>query len=227
VQNLFRNFPWFGGLLLGILLTLVLRPASPILLAPAADNKVSAAYTRNGFGNVIMAPERRRRYSSCYEEFVKLRKAQLDAAKKGSDVAKDAAALKPKTELEIASADKTDSRNQQGLHPEERTEGSLVYVFHVKENGELIDYELANDGLRDKHFSTCIEKAFENIRFNPPPLGINRYIAYEMTFKTEETLKREREERGNQAPYTLVPTPGGIEPTPMEAKPADQSPGAE
>lgn len=191
----------FLGFLFGVGATLILKPSPPQLLAPAADTKVAAAYTKNGFGNVIMSSQRRKGYSKCYENFVTSRTSALQLAKSLPD----------------------SSVLQEDLAPEQRTEGALIFVFHVRESGELQDFDLAIDELHDATFTECIKKALTGIRFTPPPLGINRYISYEMNFKTEETLKKEREQKANQAPYTLVPTPNT--PDQNSSLPTDQAEG--
>ena len=79
-------------------------------------------------------------------------------------------------------------------------------------HGSLLNYELAESSFRDKSFSSCIADSFEGLRFLPPPLGINRFLAHEFVFKTDETFMREMEERKNQAPLTLVTaTPGPMD----------------
>jgi len=192
-----------NGLLLGFIAGAVLVYVfkdSPVLLAPAGETKVASAYMRNGFGNILMAPERRKQFSVCYESFVKDRESLKQATSSNHPPA-------------AGGSGETKQTTQLELPPTERVEGSLTYVFQIKENGELINYELANDEFKDMRFSKCIQSAFKNLRFLPPPLGINRYVAYEMTFKKDETLKKELEEKRTSSPLTLVPTPGGAETT--------------
>lgn len=193
----FRDNSLWLGLVAGAALIYVFKE-KPVLLAPAGETKIASAYMRNGFANLLMAPERRKQYSMCYESFVKDRESLKQPAQPPAATTPDATAeTKPTTQLELPAT--------------ERTEGSLTYVFQLKENGELIEYDLANDEFKDMRFTKCIQTAFKNLRFLPPPLGINRYIAYEMSFKKDETLRKELEEKKTSSPLTLVPTPGGVE----------------
>ena len=193
----FKDQGLWLGLAAGAILIYAFKER-PVLLAPAGETKIASAYMRNGFSNLLMTPERRKQYSTCYESFVKDR----ESVKQPSQLVQPPSAspadeIKPTTQLELPAT--------------ERTEGSLTYVFHLRENGELIEYELANDEFKDMRFSKCIQTALKDLRFLPPPLGINRYIAYEMTFKKDETLRKELEEKKSSSPLTLVPTPGGVE----------------
>ena len=183
------------GLIAGALLVQLLKD-KPLILAPAGDTKISSAYMRNGFANILMATERRQQYSQCYENFVKDRESHAAQNLKN---------------LTTRGTPNTPPTPQLELPARERVEGSLTYIFQVRENGELVDYELANDEFKDLKFSKCIQTAFKDLRFLPPPLGINRFIAYEMSFKKDETIKKELEEKKASSPLTLVPTPGGTD----------------
>jgi hypothetical protein len=77
-------------------------------------------------------------------------------------------------------------------------------VFHVGESGEKLSHELAESEIGDSTFVNCVDRALKDLRFLPPPLGINRFLAHEFTFKSEQTFKREIEERKNQEPLVLV-----------------------
>lgn len=192
----FKDQNLWLGVIAGALLVFFIKD-KPVLLAPAGETKIASSYMRNGFANLLMVPERRKQFSICYESFVKDREGLKPPAAAQSTAQAPASEPKPTTQLE--------------LPPKERVEGSLTYVFQLKENGELIEYELANDEFKDPRFVKCIQAGFKDLRFLPPPLGINRYIAYEMTFKKDETVRREMEERKSSSPLTLVPTPGGEE----------------
>ena len=195
----FGDNSFWLGLVAGAALIYAFRE-KPVLLAPAGETKIASAYMRNGFANLLMTPERRKQYSMCYESFVKERESLKQPTQSPASDAKaphTTAEPNPTTQLELPAA--------------ERTEGSLTYVFQLKENGELIEYDLANDELKDIRLTKCIQNAFKNLRFLPPPLGINRYIAYEMSFKKDETLRKEIEEKKTSSPLTLVPTPSGVE----------------
>ena len=157
-----------------------LQDARVVLMAPAPDNKAELAYRRNGFGDRIMNNKRREILSGCYNDYMK--KNGIDAASGESTTS---------GELDIS-----------------RFEGKLTYVFHIGENGEKLSHELTESEISDSTFINCVDSALQDLRFLPPPLGINRYLAHEFTFKSEQTFKRELEERKNQEPLVLVtPTP--------------------
>ena len=89
-------------------------------------------------------------------------------------------------------------------------EGRLVYVFQVAEDGKVKSIELAVDEFKDTTLDACVQVEFDGLRFLPPPLGINRHIAHEFTFKKEETFQKEQEARKNKPALELVvPTPAG------------------
>ncbi|MFZ9520279.1 MAG: hypothetical protein ACO3A4_07370 [Silvanigrellaceae bacterium] len=153
-----------------------------IVMTPPPDNKAEQAYRRNGFGDKIMSQERRKTLSACYKTMLR---------NNGYDESKPTA--KP------------------GVNPEsaEIFEGKVTFVFHVAEDGKLNNFELADSDFTDNKFTDCISKSLSGLRFLPPPIGINRFLAHEFVFKSDETFKREMEERKNQAPLTLVTaTPG-------------------
>jgi hypothetical protein len=155
---------------------------SVIVMAPAPDNKAEQAYRRNGFGDKIMSQERRKALSTCYKTMLR---------SNGYDEARPTP--KPGTNPETA----------------ENFEGKVTFVFHVAEDGALNKFKLAESDFRDSKFTDCISNSLAGLRFLPPPLGINRFLAHEFVFKSDETFKREMEERKNQAPLTLVTaTPG-------------------
>jgi len=154
------------------------------LMAPAGDTKILSSYIRNGFANRLMSKDRRVHYSKCYDNFIK--QAELKA---------------PST------TPQSDGGTTLSTQPTKTLEGLLTYVFHLTEDGKIIDFELAENELNDSSFAKCVEKAFEKLRFLPPPLGINRYLAYEMSFKKDETYLKELEEKKSNPPITLVPTP--------------------
>lgn len=84
-------------------------------------------------------------------------------------------------------------------------EGVMTFVFHVAEDGRMLSYNLVKDDFKQDDFEKCIHKNFSDLHFLPPPLGINRYIAHDLSFKTEETYKRELEERKNQSLPKVLP----------------------
>ncbi|MEN9529825.1 MAG: hypothetical protein RI932_1698 [Pseudomonadota bacterium] len=168
------------------MVVLQFRNQNLTISTPSPDNKAEQAYRRTGFGDKIMSPERRKQLTACYKEMLR---------NNGYDESRPT----PKAET---STDKRDN-----------FEGKVTFVFHVDEDGSLIDYELADSDFQDKRFSSCISESLNGVRFLPPPLGINRYIAHEFVFKSDETFKREMEEKKNQPPLTLVtPQPEATEP---------------
>ena len=161
-----------------------LQPRKTVVMTPAPDNKTEQAYRRNGFGDKIMTAERRKQFSACY-----------------------------KTMLHNNGYDEARPTPKPGANPESTPnfEGKITFVFQVDEDGSLLKYELADSDFRDSNFSDCISKSLSGIRFLPPPLGINRFLAHEFVFKSEDTFRREMEERKNQSPLTLVTaTPGPV-----------------
>ncbi|MEN9825627.1 MAG: hypothetical protein RI953_1372 [Pseudomonadota bacterium] len=148
-----------------------------VLMSPASDNKAEQAYRRIGFGDRIMSTERKKSLSLCYKDMLR---------SNGYDESRPTP--KPESHGESPGA----------------FEGKVTFVFHVAEDGRMNGYDLADSDFLDREFLNCIEKSLNGVRFLPPPLGINRYLAHEFVFKSDETFKREMEERKNQAPLTLV-----------------------
>ena len=146
-------------------------------MTPTPDNKAEQAYRRNGFGDKIMTAERRNTLSACY-----------------------------KTMLRNNGYDETRPTPKPNASPDtlRNFEGKVTFIFQVDEDGSVLKYEVADSDFRDKGFSDCISSSLTGTRFLPPPLGINRFLAHEFVFKSDETFKREMDERKNQAPLTLV-----------------------
>jgi hypothetical protein len=167
----------FGSLLSGSEKPSATEKSSVFLMAPAPDNKAELAYRRSGFGDRIMTPQRRDALSTCYKELLK-RNGIEDGAKATTSATQN---------KEIS-----------------KFEGKVIYVFHVAENGEKLSHEIVDAQINENTFLSCIEVALRGIRFLPPPLGISRYLAHEFTFKSEETFKKEMEERKNQEPLVVV-----------------------
>ncbi|NBO38730.1 hypothetical protein EBU99_09115 [bacterium] len=181
------------GLVLGVGIAFIFhlaRSDKPVLMSPAPDNKVEQAYRRNGFGDKIMSAERRKALSTCYKTM--LREAGYD---------------------EVNPTPKPGTSNEKA----DIFEGKVTFVFHVEEDGKLKNFELADSDFRDTDFTNCIATSFKGLRFLPPPLGINRFLAHEFIFKSDETFKRENEERKNQTPLTLVTA------TPVAGKRAEEA----
>ena len=167
---------WVAIAIVGVVIT-QLQPRKTVVMTPAPDNKTEQAYRRNGFGDKIMTVERRKQLSACY-----------------------------KTMLRSNGYDEARPTPKPGSNPESTPsfEGKVTFVFQVDEDGSMLNHELADSDFRDTSFSDCISKSLVDIRFLPPPLGINRFLAHEFVFKSEDTFKREMEERKGQSPLTLV-----------------------
>jgi hypothetical protein len=198
-----KRYLMAGCLILGLLLGLIFqRPIT--LMAPAGDTKIMSSYIRNGFANRLMSKERRTLYSKCYDSFLKEVELKIP-------LNTPAPAAIPTTNQATTATNNPVPTPTTGTDlsaaPEKTIEGILTYVFHLTEDGKIIEYELAVNELENKRFSDCVEKGFEKLRFLPPPLGINRYVAYEMSFKKDETYLKELEDRKSNPPITLVPTP--------------------
>jgi hypothetical protein len=163
-----------------------------VMMSPAPDNKTEQAYRRSGFGDRLMSIDRRNQLSECYKTMLR---------NNGYD--ENSPTPKPGV---------VDGADTPGF------EGKVTFVFHVGEDGTMLSFELIDSEFSDTSFGRCLTKAIEGTRFLPPPLGINRYLAYDFVFKSDETYKKEMEERKNQAPLLLVtPTPAaavGAPPTP-------------
>lgn len=84
-------------------------------------------------------------------------------------------------------------------------EGTMNLLIKVEENGQLSDVQITRDQFENKDFESCLIKKIEKFYFNPPPLGINRYISHELGFKSEETALKESKERleKNRPPKVL------------------------
>jgi hypothetical protein len=91
---------------------------------------------------------------------------------------------------------------------EPANQGKVVYVLQLAEDGKMLGFELATSDFAEKVFLNCLENLIEGTRFLPPPLGVNRYMSYEFSFKDDEVYKKELEERKNKPALDLVvPTP--------------------
>jgi hypothetical protein len=162
---------------IGLFAVISVKSRDVIVMTPAPDNKTEQAYRRNGFGDKIMSQERRKSLTACYKSMLR---------NKGYDEARPT----PKSGV--------------NSEKQENFEGKVTYVFHVAEDGLLKNFELADSDFKDDTFTRCISDSLKGLRFLPPPLGINRFLAHEFVFKSDETFKREMEERKNQSPLTLV-----------------------
>ncbi|MEY3902628.1 MAG: hypothetical protein RL189_1934 [Pseudomonadota bacterium] len=167
----------FGSLLFKSERSSATQNSSVVLMAPAPDNKTELAYRRSGFGDRIMTPQRREALSTCYKELLK------------------------RNGIEEGAKATTSSTQNKDIS---KFEGKVTYVFQVAENGEKISHEIVDAQINENTFLSCIEVALRGVRFLPPPLGISRYLAHEFTFKSEETFRKEMEERKNQEPLVLV-----------------------
>lgn len=84
-----------------------------------------------------------------------------------------------------------------------KTEGKVDIVIEVQQTGMISKIEIAKNELADEQMDSCIQKKLSKLRLPPPPLGINPFIPHTLLFKSEETVKKEIEERKNQIPKVL------------------------
>jgi hypothetical protein len=84
-------------------------------------------------------------------------------------------------------------------------EGTMSLLLKVEESGQVSEVQMTKDQFENKDFENCLIKKIEKFYLSPPPLGINRYIAHELGFKSEETALREVKERQekNRPPKVL------------------------
>lgn len=87
-----------------------------------------------------------------------------------------------------------------------KEEGKVGVVFQIAEDGKMLSYEIIDNQLNEPGLTECVENQMKDLRFLPPPLGINRYIVYDFWFKKEETVLKEMEERRNRPPLELITT---------------------
>ncbi len=89
------------------------------------------------------------------------------------------------------------------------SEGILDYVLKVEEDGSISDVKLIKNEFKDDQMGSCVTKKILSYHLAPPPYGINRYIAHSVAFKSEETAKREAQEREkkNQPPKVMPVNP--------------------
>ena len=88
----------------------------------------------------------------------------------------------------------------------ELTEGTLDLLFKVEENGMISEVAITKNDFKNQEMGDCVSEKMKNYYLSPPPLGINRYISHTLAFKSEETAKREAEERAkNNAPPKVLP----------------------
>lgn len=88
-------------------------------------------------------------------------------------------------------------------------EGLLEYILKVEEDGKISEAKLIKNEFEDDDIGLCVTKKLLSYHLAPPPYGINRYIAHTLAFKSEETAKKEAEERAknNQPPKVMPVNP--------------------
>ncbi len=190
-----------AGIVIGVLAGLSSK-SHTVLMSPTPDNKAEQAYRRSGFGDKLMTPQRRLQLSLCYKTMLNSNGYNENNPTPKPDALPDASNV--------------------------AFEGKVTFIFNIAEDGKMIGYELVESEISDKSFQRCVQKAIKDARFLPPPLGINRYLAYDFVFKSDETFKKEMEERKNQSPLMLVtPTPSnGTAPAQTTESPTNTDAGA-
>lgn len=73
-------------------------------------------------------------------------------------------------------------------------EGVMNLLVKVEENGKLSEVKITKDSFQEIIFEDCLIKKIQKFYLSPPPFGINRYLSYELGFKSEETAQREAKE---------------------------------
>ena len=89
------------------------------------------------------------------------------------------------------------------------SEGILDYIIKVEEDGRISEAKLIKNEFEDDDMGSCVTKKILSYYLSPPPYGINRFIAHTLAFKSEETAKKEAEERAknNQPPKVMPVNP--------------------
>ncbi|MBP9682434.1 MAG: hypothetical protein KBD76_13590 [Bacteriovorax sp.] len=84
-------------------------------------------------------------------------------------------------------------------------EGVMNILLKVEESGQISEVKITKDQFQNLDFENCLIKKIEKFYLSPPPLGINRYLAHELGFKSEETALKEAKERQekNRPPKVL------------------------
>jgi hypothetical protein len=86
------------------------------------------------------------------------------------------------------------------------TAGVMNILIKVEENGRISSAEVTKNEFQDNNFASCISKKLESYFLAPPPLGINRYIAHVLAFKSEaEALKEAKERAEKNKPPKMLP----------------------
>lgn len=86
------------------------------------------------------------------------------------------------------------------------TEGLIDILFKVEENGKISNLEITKNEFNNQAMGDCVAKKMSSYYLAPPPYGINRYISHTLAFKSEETAKKEAEERAkNNLPPKVLP----------------------
>ncbi len=191
-----------GGILAGLLLgPLFFGRSTPqiSMMSPAPDAKVEQNYRRSGFGDRLMSLERRKNFSDCYKTMLR-----------NNGYNENSPTPKPGSEME--------ARNT--------FEGKVTTVFHLDEDGTVLNYEVIDSEITDRVFVRCIQSALKGSRFMPPPLGINRHIAYDLMFRSDEAFRKEMEEKRNQPPLALITATPGTQnaPQPNQGDTSQQQP---
>ncbi len=83
-------------------------------------------------------------------------------------------------------------------------EGSLTVLFKIEEDGEISSARITKNDFNDSMMAECVSTKLTSYYFAPPPIGINRYISHVLSFKTEETVKKEALERAEKSKLPKV-----------------------
>lgn len=85
-------------------------------------------------------------------------------------------------------------------------EGTMAVLLKIEEDGKISQAKVTKNELKDEDFGDCISKKLTSYYLAPPPYGINRFISYDLTFQSEETVARQAKEREEKSrPPKILP----------------------
>jgi hypothetical protein len=87
----------------------------------------------------------------------------------------------------------------------EVSEGKVNLVFKINEDGSVSDAKVIKNEFNDR-MGDCLVGKVESYFFSPPPYGMNPYMNHSFSFVSEETAKKEAEQRQlNNTPPKILP----------------------
>ena len=86
------------------------------------------------------------------------------------------------------------------------SEGVMDMLIKVEEDGSISQVRITKNEFQDNDMGECVADKVKTYFLAPPPFGINRYISHSLAFKSEETAKKEAEERAEKnKPPKIMP----------------------